>query len=332
MIRKYYYLFSIILLCLVVSLTAIFIYRQITTPLNHQFKEKTFIIKKGESLGEISSRLKEEELINQAHWFKFYVLTKGWAARLQAGEYLLSPSMAIAEIAEKVVKGQTSSEIQITLPEGFTLKQIDARLAEAKLIKPGELLNLNPNDIKVSSFKFQVSGLEGFLFPDTYKFSKNSSVEEIAVKALNNFDRKLTDDLRTEIQKQGETVYEIITLASIVQNEAANNEEMPALAGVFYNRLKIGLMLQSDATINYVTGKNQRQPSAEDVLVKSPYNTYQYKGLPPGPISNPGIEAIKAAIYPQNTDYLYFLHPLDGPAVFSRDLKEHNFNKAKYLP
>ncbi|OGZ33363.1 MAG: hypothetical protein A3I88_00400 [Candidatus Portnoybacteria bacterium RIFCSPLOWO2_12_FULL_39_9] len=332
MIKKYYYLFSIILLCLVVSLTAIFIYRQITAPLSYQFKEKTFVIKKGESLGKISSRLEKEGLVSQDYWFKFYVLTKGWAARLQAGEYLLSPSMAIVEIAEKVVKGQTSSEIQVTIPEGFTIKQIDNRLVKAGLIKKEELVNFNPKEFLISNFQFPIFNLEGFLFPDTYNFSKNSAVEEIVKKMTDNFSKKLTDDLRLEIQKQNKTIFEIITLASIVQNEAMNDEEMPVLAGVFYQRLKIGLALQSDATVNYITGKNLRQPSREDTLVNSPYNTYRHKGLPPGPISNPGLTAIKAAIYPEKTDYLYFLHPLNGPTVFSRDLKEHNLNKAEYLP
>ncbi|OGZ38605.1 MAG: hypothetical protein A3E90_01480 [Candidatus Portnoybacteria bacterium RIFCSPHIGHO2_12_FULL_40_11] len=309
-----------------------FILNQINTPVSGQFKEQSFVIEKGESLKEISEHLEKEGLINQDYWFKFYVLGKGWAGRLQAGEYVLSPSMSILEIAENLAEGKTISDISITIPEGFTLKQIDSRLTQVGLIDKGGLLNFNQKEFLILNSQFSISNLEGFLFPDTYKFRKDNSLEEIIRKILNNFDKKLSEDLRAEIQKQRKNIFEIITLASIVQNEALTNEEMPVIAGVFSNRLTIGLPLQSDATINYITGKNLRQPSIKDTEVNSLYNTYLHKGLPPGPISNPGLDAIKAAIYPQKTDYFYFLHPLNGPTVFSKTLKEHNSNKAKYLP
>ena len=309
-----------------------FILNQINTPVSGQFKEQSFVIEKGESLKEIGEHLEKEGLINQDYWFKFYVLGKGWAGRLQAGEYTLSPSMSILEIAENLAGGKTVSDISITIPEGFTLKQIDSRLTQVGLIDKGGLLNFNQKEFLILNSQFSISNLEGFLFPDTYKFRKDNSLEEIIRKILNNFDKKLSEDLRAEIQKQRKNIFEIITLASIVQNEALTNEEMPVIAGVFSNRLTIGLPLQSDATINYITGKNLRQPSIKDTEVNSLYNTYLHKGLPPGPISNPGLDAIKAAIYPQKTDYFYFLHPLNGPTVFSKTLKEHNSNKAKYLP
>src|SRR3989338_3003601 len=309
-----------------------FILNQINTPVSGQFKEQSFVIEKGESLKEIGEHLEKEGLINQDYWFKFYVLGKGWAGRLQAGEYVLSPSMSILEIAENLAGGKTVSDISITIPEGFTLKQIDSRLTQVGLIDKGGLLNFNQKEFLILNSQFSISNLEGFLFPDTYKFRKDNSLEEIIRKILNNFDKKLSEDLRAEIQKQRKNIFEIITLASIVQNEAMTNEEMPVIAGVFSNRLTIGLPLQSDATINYITGKNLRQPSIKDTEVNSLYNTYLHKGLPPGPISNPGLDAIKAAIYPQKTDYFYFLHPLNGPTVFSKTLKEHNSNKAKYLP
>lgn len=309
-----------------------FIHKQINTPASNQPQEQNFIIKKGESLKEISSHLEEQGLINQDYWFKFYVLTKGWAARLQAGEYILSPSMTISEIAESMVMGKTVLDIQVTVPEGFTTKQIDARLTKIGLIEKDELINFDIDKIQDTKYKIQDISFEGFLFPDTYKFRKGSSVEDIVIKMLDNFDRKIDEDLRVEIQKQNKTIFEIIILASIIQNEALTDKEMPILAGIFYNRLDIGLALQSDVTINYITGKNLRQPTLRDISIDSPYNTYLHKGLPPGPISNPGLSAIKAAIYPEKTDYLYFLHPLNSSAVFSRTFEEHKMNKAKYLP
>jgi len=141
----------------------------------------------------------------------------------------------------------------------------------------------------------------------------------------------LTPDLREAISNQRRTIFEVITLASIVQQESVDETEMPLIAGVFAKRLRLGMALQSDATINFVTGKKDRQPLYEDLKVQSPYNTYLYKGLPPGPICNPGLAAIKAAISPQQTDSLYFLHPLDGATVFSKNVEEHNRNKVKYL-
>jgi UPF0755 protein len=172
---------------------------------------------------------------------------------------------------------------------------------------------------------------EGYLFPDTYIFSKKAAVEEIIQKMLDNFDKKITAEIQKEIARQDKNLEEIVNLASIVQQESTSSEEMAKIAGVFYNRLNIGMALQSDATINYITGKGMRQPLLEDTKIDSPYNTYKYKGLPPTPICNPGIEAIKAAIWPEQHDYFYFLHPLSSPTVFSKTLEEHNINKAKWL-
>lgn len=316
-----------------------YIHRQIFKPVGYQSKEQNFIVKKGESLKEIGERLEKEGLVNRAYWFKFYVLTKGWAARLQAGKYTISPTMNIPEISRKMVGGEAmSSDILITIPEGFTIRQIDVRLAKAGLIEKDELANFQLTKLLLSygfpqnSGSVLVSNLEGFLFPDTYRFDRDSRVEDIIKKMTDNFDKKLTKDLRDKIKRDGKTIFEIAVLASIIQNEAMTAEEMPVIAGIFYNRLKIDMALQSDATINYITGKNLRQPTLKDIKVNSPYNTYLNKGLPPGPISNPGLDAIKAAVYPQETNYLFFLHPKNGPAVFSQTLKEHNLNKAKYLP
>ena len=224
---------------------------------------------------------------------------------------------------------------QITFPEGFTLKQIKDRLIENDIVAAQEF-----NGEMVDGFQLQYkflsdlpsgTSLEGFLFPDTYRFDKEIKKEQIIKKFLDNFDKKLTPDLREKISRQNKSLYEIINLASIVQQEAVGEEEMPMIAGVFANRLRIGMALESDATINYITGKKMRQPLLEDTKIKSPYNTYANRGLPPTPICNPGLAAIKAAIEPAVSDYLYFLHPLNEPAVFSKTLDEHNKNRIKYL-
>jgi uncharacterized YceG family protein len=181
-------------------------------------------------------------------------------------------------------------------------------------------------------------GLEGYLFPDTYRIYATSTVTEVIDKMLSNFDKKLTPKMRADIASQGKTIYEIITLASIVEKEApidyqtSDDHDAKIIAGIFLNRLRSGQALQSDATISYIYGDNQPAHSGAELNIDSPYNTYKYKGLPPGPICNPGILAIEAAIYPITTDYYYFLTPKGkSEVVYAKTYDEHLQNKNKYL-
>ena len=301
---------------------------QIKTPVSKSEYAQEIIIEKGDSIKIIGQKLEQADLIRGCFYFETYVWLKN-EKNLQAGEYIFRPSMPISEIVESLACGKINrNDIKITIPEGFSVKQIDERLSQAGLIDQGDLINL-----KLSAISYLPSAIsfEGYLFPDTYIFSKKAAVEEIIQKMLDNFDKKITAEIQKEIARQDKNLEEIVNLASIVQQESTSSEEMAKIAGVFYNRLNIGMALQSDATINYITGKGKRQPLLEDTKIDSPYNTYKYKGLPPTPICNPGIEAIKAAIWPEQHDYFYFLHPLSSPTVFSKTLEEHNINKAKWL-
>lgn len=173
--------------------------------------------------------------------------------------------------------------------------------------------------------------LEGFLFPDTYIFFKDATAVDIINRMLFNFDEKFTSDIRVEIEKKGKTIYEIVTMASILEKEVKTPEDMKIVSGIFWDRLEVGQPLQSCATIAYVLGEEKKQYSYEDTRAPSPYNTYTNKGLPRGPINNPGMRAITAAIYPTNTEYNYFLtDPKTGKTVFSKTIEEHEANKAKY--
>jgi UPF0755 protein len=181
-------------------------------------------------------------------------------------------------------------------------------------------------------------GLEGYLFPDTYRIYASSTVTEIIEKMLVNFDRKLTPTMRAEIEKQGRTIYEVITMASLVEKEAPidystdGHRDARIIAGIFWHRLKIGQALQSDATLSYILSDNNPRHSGQELEIDSPYNTYKYRGLPAGPICNPGLAAIEAAIYPLDTDYNYFLTPTDKKEViYARTYEEHLSNKNKYL-
>jgi len=307
----------LVILCFVI-INYYFVKHQIIDPLAIKGPGQVFIIEKGQGLKEIAANLEEVELIRNKTWFMTYVFYKGWAAQLQAGEYSLNPSWSIFQIAQKIVNGEVIPlEVTITIPEGFTLKQIDARLAKAELIELGELA--------------RKTELEGYLFPDTYEFNKGIELEEIIEIMRENFDAKLDEELKQEIAKQGKTIDQIIIMASLLEKEVPLYEDRQVVAGIFWKRIATNYPLQSCATIAYVLEIDKWIYSIEDTEINSPYNTYQNVGLPPGPISNPGLLAIRAAIYSKKSDYNFFLSKPDGETVFSKDFEEHKENKDKYL-
>ncbi|MBI4812685.1 endolytic transglycosylase MltG [Candidatus Falkowbacteria bacterium] len=335
--RLILYIVSVMVLILVIAAGGFFyVYHRIQTPAAMVGENRQITIEKGLSIKQIAARLEGDGLINSVFYFETYVYFEGINS-LQAGDYVLNPSMSIPEIATALSGGLVNrDEVRVTIPEGFTVKQIDERLAQFGLIKPGELLNFDagpflPQPLGSNGYHRLVSEEEGYLFPDTYIFDRNSSAKDIWQKMYDNFNKKVAFEMLTEILGQRRSLYDIVILASIVQQEASITEEMPRIAGVFYNRLAINMPLQSDATVNYITGKGMRRASMEDTKIDSSYNTYKYKGLPPGPICNPGLDAIMAAIWPEKSDYYYFLHPLNAPTVFSKTEAEHRANKAKWL-
>ena len=341
--KKLILAFIIFMFSLVFIMAGSYFYIQhtIKNPYNIEDSAKReFIIQNGQSVEQIAVNLEDEGFIAGKDFFKIYVLREKLASGLQAGSYELSPSMTIAQMTDLFIGGKIKgNEVQVTIPEGFSNKEIDKKLAENSLINEEEFINFDNNAKQAFLLKYEFLsdtpsniGLQGYYFPDTYKYYNNSSIEEITAKMLDNFDLKLTDDLREEIKKQNKTIFEVVILASIIEKEAGSSKDMKKVSSVFRNRLEVGKALESDATINYITNTGRAQSTYEDLKVDSPYNTYKYVGLPPGPISNPGMEAIKAAIYPEKTDYFYFLTKKEGgEAVFSKTYQEHLKNKYKYL-
>lgn len=325
----------------IATLFIIGIYIQSSINIPHNTEDnikKEFVIQSGESVRQIADNLENSNLISKADLFKFYVWREELAGKLQAGNYELSSAMAIPEIVNLFIGGKIKSDqIKITIPEGFLNKEIDERLANNDLIKKGDFINFDENNnLDLSKYEFLKDkpndiGLQGYYFPDTYIYYKDSSIGNIVEKMLDNFDNKLSQDLREEIKKQNKSIFEVIILASIIEKEAGFVEDMGKVASVFQNRLDIGKALESDATINYITNSGRAQSTYDDLKIDSPYNTYKYQGLPPAPISNPGFEAIKAAIYPEKTDYFYFLTAKNGESFFSVSYDEHLKNKSKYL-
>jgi len=312
-------------------------------------KEVIFNIEKGEGSKDISFNLEKEGLVTWGPIFRIYVLITGVSGKLQAGKYLLSSSMNIPEMVKEFVVGDVMKE-EITIIEGWNLRDIGFYLEGKGMFQAEELWELAgfpaidysqvkdlPTPVDFSSdYNFlkekpENIGLEGYLFPDTYQINKGATLEEIIRKMLNNFDQKLTPDLREEIKKQEKSIFEIVTMASLVEKEVRTKEEKELVSGILWKRLKAGIPLQVDATIIYVTGRLQTKISKEETEIDSPFNTYKYRGLPLGPICNPGLESILAAMYPEDSQYLYYLSKPDGETVFSKTLEEHNLAKAKYL-
>jgi UPF0755 protein len=309
------------------------------------------VVKKGDGLAEVAEKLEEQGVVRQSVLFRYAMIVSGKASSIQVGNYELTPDASINETIAILTGGEVTQEGSVTIQEGLNNEQIADLLAdyfvehstsslafeeERVRFRDEFLAEMNNLEKYRAEYTFledvpEGGTLEGFLFPDTYRFFKETEAEVVVRKMLDNFDAQLSRELRVEIASQGKTIFEVVTLAAIVQREVPE-EYMKDVAGIFYNRLAIGMKLQSDATVNYVTEKDRPQPSFEDVEVDSLYNTYKYAGLPPGPISNPGIAAIESTVFPNEHDYFFFLTTLDtGEAIFSKTGTEHLQNKEKYL-
>lgn len=297
---------------------SLFFWYQVEVPLSHNNNEQIFYIEPGQGVNEIGANLKKANLIRNDWVFSTYVWLNKKTKNLQAGKYKLSPSMNIAQIVEKFIKGEVVKDwIKVTIPEGWTNQQIKKRLLGLGLINETDEIPLD---------------LQGYLFPDTYYFEQNTSIEEIIKKMRENFNQKITDDLKKEIKNQNRSLYEVLIMASILEKEVKSDDDRRIVSGIFWKRLENNYPLESCATIAYILGTDKWRYSYEDTRIKSPYNTYINPGLPPTPINNPGLSAIKAAIYPEYTDYNFFLtDPETGKTIFSRTLEEHNINKRKYF-
>lgn len=298
-----------------------------------------FSIEKGEGSKEIALNLEKEGIIRWGPIFRAYVLVAGKSKRMQVGDYEISPLMSVYQIAEKFSTGETI-KTDITIIEGWTLADIGEYLVSKEIIEKGKYFyGVNsPLDNKDFSSDYDFladkpknKSLEGYFFPDTYEINRDATVEEITKKVFNNFGKKLNTELREEITRQNKTIFDIITMASLIEREVRTKEDKEIVSGILWKRLKIGMPLQVDAAILYITGKKGVSISIEDTKIDSPYNTYKYAGLPAGPICNPGLDSIKTAIYPKDSNYLYYLSAPDGKTIFSKTLEEHNIAKVKYL-
>lgn len=323
-------------LWIVLGGAAVFILGEFYIPKSFDAGEPlAFVVQRGWGNREIAENLEKEGIVRKGWSFRLYAVVSGESSELKAGKYGFSSSMSVADIVKKMASGETMKE-KITVIEGWTAKDIAEELKRKNFIQAEDFLKANAGEWS-GRFDFlkdapKTAGLEGFLFPDTYEIYDGETAEEFTKIILENFDKKLSSDLRREMRLRGKTIFQTITIASILEKEVRPLEDKKIVAGVLRKRLAAGMPLQIDSTVNYITGKNSPRISAQDQKIDSPYNTYKYRGLPPSPISNPGTESILAAIYPEDSPYWYYLSAEgSGATIFSETLEEHNKAVAKYL-
>lgn len=339
---------AFVLILLAAAVLLVYYQVKVNKPASSESRQVNFTVEKGSSTREIAKKLSVEKIIGSENVFIIYSTLRHAGNKIKAGSYLLNQNMAIPEILSILTQGKiVSSEQTVTVIEGWTNKQIGDYLVSRQMVSDEKEFD---QSLKDGDFNFTFNDIakgydyQGFLFPDSYRMNKGDASDQLIAKMLKNFESKISSQMLTDLEEEKRDLGKTIILASIIEKEVGRNKEnltqqdlkdmqteRELVASVFYNRLKIGMALESDATVNYVTGKSDRSVSIADTKINSPFNTYKFRGLPPTPISNPGLGSIKAAIYPASSDYLFFLNKPDGTAVFAKTLTEHNANKAKYL-
>jgi UPF0755 protein len=305
----------------------------ITQPLDVNGAEQSFTIEIGQSVDSLASRLESVGLIRDADSFRSYLIYSGLDTSIQAGEYRLSTAMSPMDIAHEL-QDATPEEVTFVVLPGWRVEEIAESLPTSGLaVTAEEFLRAANSPPRHFDFLASASTAEGFLYPDSYVFSRNlSSADEMIADMLRNFAAHLTPELRNGFEQQGLTVYQAVTLASMVEREAVQEEEQALIASVYLNRYKIGMKLDADPTVQYAIGYNFLQQtwwtnplSLLDLQVNSVYNTYKYSGLPPTPIANPGLDALRAVAFPEDTPYLFFRARCDGSGFhqFSETFDEH---------
>lgn len=312
-------LWVLVILAVVVGLIAFFWWNNGNAAVNAKdTSSKVFVIPKGAAIRIIGNDLKEQGLIKDPVVFFLYIKKNGLDKQIQAGSYKLSPSMSLPQLVDEL--GQGTIDVWVTIPEGYRAAEI------------ADVLKENVGTYE-ESWVDALEAEEGYLFPDTYLVPKDADIDTIVSIFTNNFYNKVST---IGLTRDSQNLEDVVTMASLIEREALKDEEKPIIASVLHNRLQDGMSLDIDATLQYIKGKGPdgkwwSVPMGEDRNLNSLYNTYKNIGLPPGPIANPGLEAIRAAENPGTSDYYFYIHDTTGKVHFARDLDEHNRNVEKYL-
>lgn len=312
-------------------------------PVNPRATQSVFVeIPQGSSARAVANKLADTGVLRSATGFVLMTTLRGARDKLQAGTYEVSPRDSGSAILRRLVSGDTTpSDISVTFPEGFTLKQIAERLDAQSIVKKDVFLAAATVDRFRAEFPFLASApagasLEGYLFPDTYRFYRDSDPRAVLQRFLQRFGEQLDAAQKETSAAPGNghpaaSVHALVTMASIVEREVQSESDMRLVAGILWDRLKAGMGLDADATIRYALDNWEKPLTVKDLAVDSPYNTRKYRGLPPGPIGNPGLQSLKAALKPEASKFVYYLSAPDGRTIFSVTLDEHNRAKATYL-
>jgi UPF0755 protein len=345
--KRFFKGIAAILVLLTLFSTAYYFYDGIYNYKSSNIVEKTIIVGLGEGAADVATELQKNKIIEDPYPLLAYLLATGKYKEIKAGHYLLSSNMAGRDIAEALTEGVTT-KINLTIIEGWDLKDIGQYFESQKIGTQKDFYSIagkpaydyrkaaaSKNFSQEFAFladKPANAGLEGYLFPDTYFLNSGAGTEEVVLKMLANFQTKLTPTMRQEIKKQNKTIYEIITMASIIEKEVKTLEDKKMVSDILWKRIKAGMPIQADATVLYALEIDSADKVyTESTKVDSPFNTYKYPGLPLGPICNPGLDSIIAAIHPTPNNYWYYLSDSNGKTIFSKNLTEHNIAKAKYL-
>lgn len=291
--------------------------------------EKIVEILPGQGFAAVLQTLKDEGIVDDPLRFRVIARLNGYDRQIKAGEYLLSLSMPPLDLLETIAKGKTYLR-RFTIPEGYTLRQIASAVRDAGLGKESEFIRLASDAEFIKKTGIRADSLEGYLFPDTYFFPKSTGIPNILFTLIRRFRTVFTEEWEKRAQEIGFSVHEIVTLASIIEKETGIAAERPLISSVFHNRLKKKMRLQTDPTVIYGIADFDGNLTRKHLDTLTPYNTYQIRGLPPGPIASPGEKSLHAALWPAQTAYLYFVSKGDKTHEFSATLEAHNRAVRKY--
>jgi UPF0755 protein len=322
-------IFMLIFACLAATAVYVDIYIYAGKSVNTEHVQQVVIVEPGQKFKSLSQILHQKGVISHPVKFRFFSRIKGYDKHIKAGEYVLSSAMTPKKILEILVTGRVRLH-RVTIPEGHNLQQIAQAVSQAGLGTQKDFFKAATNADLVRSKGIDAQTFEGYLFPDTYYFTKDATPEKIISSMVKRFWSVFKPEWKNRAKTLGLTIHQVVTLASIIEKETGAAVERPIISSVFHNRLKQGIRLESDPTVIYgiedFNGNITRRDLEEDTL----YNTYRIKGLPPGPIANAGIEAIEAALYPADTRFLYFVSKKDNTHQFSTNLKDHDRAVQKY--
>ncbi|PIR78543.1 MAG: endolytic transglycosylase MltG [Candidatus Magasanikbacteria bacterium CG10_big_fil_rev_8_21_14_0_10_36_16] len=340
------FIFLILLIC--IGIGAWFLYSEIFSAPAQYADKVTFEIEKGESVSLVAEKLEEKHIIRSAWFFKKYLSFRKLDTEIREGEFVVESPITLARVINSLAN-PTQAETTVTILPGWDLREIADYFEKQGIVSSTDFLavvgqsaynykverEIAPvveGDWKIMADKPNFVSYDGYLAPDTYRIFKNATVTEIVQKLIDERENQFTDQMYADIAKSGHSVFEVLTMASILEREVRDSKDRKLVSDLFWRRYDQNWALQADSTVHYAVGKNGTVfTTAEDRDSLSPWNTYRYPGLPIGPISTPSLDSIMASIYPQSNEYWYFLTDKDGVVRYGKTLEEHNLNRQKYL-